>query len=486
MAREKVITLLPPLGGINNDFARIEQPPKTTVDCRDVFPYGRDFRSRIGQRPGYTSDAGDHVKIVGSAGAARIFCQVSYIASNVPTSQIFAVRNSQGAGAGKGKLYWVDWSSGTGVGTVKETTPGAVPSTVSLAVTDSGAVPTSYAGAVIHRNRLILFGPNHLWAASEVDAYGNWDFAKKTSIRPFTSANIISSSPGSMNDPIIAAIPWTNDLLVFASDHSLWAIRGDLAFGGRVDLLSAGVGILGPSAWTIDPNNNLWLIGTGGIYRGVGNGIFTPINVGKYSNYFQTLNRTTHTPSCVWDRDRYGLWIFANGEDSLFYNARDESFWPTTLGPAATACGIFDGPDPADRQVLFAEGSSPTVYSIDTAADDPGGAIASRIFLGPLLPFGDGQNGILTETMITMGDDPDAGDYSFNYTLQAGNSPYQAYAAPSETATGTITTANRAARIRSKLRGNYFFLKLANSGAGSLFEFESATFKFKSAGRVHA
>jgi hypothetical protein len=470
LPRSRSILITPPLGGINNDFARIEQPPKTTVDCLDMFPYGREFRARIASRPGTGSGS---ATVIGS-GDVKLFQQLTYISGVTPTAIMYAVAGSIGAGAGKGRLYTI------AAGVVKETVP---PATTNTLAATAGTVPNTYAGCVVHRNRLILFGPDHLWAASRVDAYGDWDFARTQSDRAFTSTNVVTSSPGSAMDPIITAIPWTNDLLVMAGDHSLWGVRGDLTFGGRIDLLNNGVGILGPNAWAIDPLNNLWIVGTGGIYKGSGQ-TFEPVSVGHYTNYFQTLNRSTNTVSCAWDRDRYGLWIFAKSKNALFYNARDGSFWPTTISTTANAAGVFDGNAPADRQVLFAEGS--TIKTIDNTA--AGSSISGYIYLGPIFPDPSDPNSqwILTETDITLGNIPAgflAADIATTWTLSAGHSPYQAYASAAETATGTITAANRGAILRSRLRGSCFFLKLANSTSGTFFEFESARLTFKPAGR---
>lgn len=469
--RSTLIQIRPPLAGINNDFARISQPPNTTVDCRDVFPYGTDFRSRIASRPGVAAAS---ITTVGS-GQITLFQQMSYVSGGVVASRMFAVAGSIGAGAGKGKMYTIAG------GVIKETTSAASTATIT---TTAGTAPLTYAGAVVHRNRLICYGPDHQWAASKVDDYGNWDYADRTAARAFRHTDIISSSPGSAADPIVTAIPWTNDLLVFAGDHSLWAVRGDLAMGGRVDLLSAGIGILGPSAWTIDPQGQLWIIGSGGIYKGNGAG-FTPVNVAHYSAYFQSLNRNTHYPSCAWDRDRYGLWIFAKGKDALFFNARDNSFWPCNLSTTAVAAGIFDGPAPADRQILFAE-SGGGAKTIDSAAttDTAGGLISAYIYLGPFIPFGMNQNAVLKETTITLGER----SANVTYTLQAGNSPYQAYNSPTQTSTGALAAAtSRQSKIRSRLRGSCFYLKLAcTGGANDLFEFEEGLLSFTPAGRVHS
>jgi len=463
MPRDIHIPIFPPLGGLNNDTARIAQPANTTIDCRNVFPYGRDFRSRIASRPGTTA----YSLTTRGAGTVKLFMQVSSVSGGVIVQTMYAVAGSIGAGAGKGHLYYVNG------GVIKE-------DNASLAAT-AGSVPTTYAGVVVHRNRLIAYGPDHQWAASKVDDYGNWDYADKTSARAHRHTDIIYNASGSAADPILTAIPWTNDLLVYAGDHSLWALRGDLAMGGRVDLLSNGIGILGPSAWTIDPQGSLWIVGTGGIYRGSG-GSFQPMNVGHYSAYFQSINRSTNTTSCAWDRDRNGLWIFSAGKDSLFFSVRDQGFWPMSLGTGITAAGVFDGPASTDRQVLFSDAGNIRSISTNSLTDVGGGDVAGYIYLGPFMPVGPDEQAVLKETVLTLSDQNSGVDY----VLQAGNSPYQAYNAPTATASGSLlTAASRQARIRSRLRGTCFYLKLSNP-SGAFFEFDNGSMTFSRAGRYHA
>lgn len=459
------INVTSPLSGLNVNLSRIEQDYNFTASCSDVLPYDRDFRMRVSQRPG--SSAGTATTL--GTGAGSCFVQ--------GPSTLYYVLGTVCAGFGKAKVYYIN------AGTVKENAG-------SLAATTATPVPTTYSLATIWRNRLVLAGSDHKWIMSHVDDYGNFDVGDTTVARAIAGTNAIYSSPGAIQDSIISLIPWNDDVLIVACDHTMWAIKGDPAYGGSINLLNNGVGILAGNAWSIDPQGQLWMVGTGGVYKFMG-GSFELASQNSYSAYFQAITRSATAVTCAWDRDRHGLYIFKPSGGGLFYDARRDGFWPITTN--ASAAYVFDGTAPADRYIHYASGGS--VLKIDSAQtqDSGGNTLSAYLWIGPIMPAGPTDQAICNQIDLVLGDVPagySSTQFRCNYTLQGGVSPNDALNNPNETRTGTATGPGRAT-IGVRMQATCFFLKLSTAasydpGGGTVypfFSFENANFHFLPGGR---
>lgn len=462
------ILVTSPLRGLNVNSDRVTQAIEYSADCFDVLPYDRAFRQRVTMRPGYGKITSGFTAL--GSGTGSCFTQ--------GPNTLYYVSGAVCAGYGKGKVYYVN------AGTVKEDSG-------SLAATTATPVPTTYAIATIWRNRLVLAGSDHQWIMSKVNDYGNFDVADTTVARAIAGTNAIYSTPGAVMDKIISLIPWNDDVLIIACDHTMWAIKGDPAYGGSINLLNNGVGILAGNAWTIDPEGALWMVGTGGVYRFMG-GAFELASDQSYSAYFQAITRSSTAVTCAWDRDKHGLWIFRPSSGGLFYDHRKQGFWP--IGINGNAAFVFDGTAPTDRAIYIGDQGNGVVYKLADAntADNPTGVsptpIPSYVKIGPLMPNGPHDQAKIIQLDIVQGEQTGfASTYEvLDYTLTCGPSPYSAQSQPTQTATGTITATNTNKRtiLGIRMQDTCFFLKLSASaaydpGGGSIypfFSFESANF----------
>ena len=64
---------------------------------------------------------------------------------------------------------------------------------------------------------------------------------------------------------------------------------------------------------------------------------------------------------------------------------------------------VFDGDAPTDRQLLIGGQNGQILKIDDSAADDAGYAIASRVTIGPITPAGDLSEAKLVELVGTTG-----------------------------------------------------------------------------------
>lgn len=246
------------------------------------------------------------------------------------------------------------------------------------------------------RGRIVLSGllddPQN-WFMSAVGDPTNWDYGVGSVTS--TQAEAGNNSPlGLIGDTITALIPYSDDILIFGGDHTIYMMSGDPMSGGQIDLVSDTIGMAWGMPWCKDPYGTIYFFSNRtGIYS------LTPGNKPvRISQGIEQLLFGIDTGSngirMAWDDRTQGIHVFITPLVSpratrhLFYEVRVGAWWVDTfantgLDPLAVA--VLDGNESDDRVILlgcwdgFVRALSPT------ATDDDGYPINSSVFIGPIL-----------------------------------------------------------------------------------------------------
>lgn len=408
MAKSNLKSLLIPMPheGHVTESARFEQPPRSTVNVSNYWPYGRDGRQQPETRPGlgivasglpsfadyssfnkevqaqiqtsyYISGVKYTVHVVVVYGRILVSDdRVTYTAMGAPTAYLNTTGKVQiCAGISKSQAdstlvhSVVIFTDGTNTKSLDLNILGAAPgfagaatavTTLATGTGRTGTAPTTRALCCIWRNRLVLAGPNQNWHMSRVGDYFDFNYGAVVSdiTRAIADTNAQSVIPGGIADSIIALIPQSDDRLLIAGDRMLYCLNGDPAAGGQIQAPCI-FSILGPNAWCMDPTGLLWIAGTTGLYH-----YYSGLELnsgGKQTPFFAALNRTSYYVNLAWDMDKQACCIFVcdtaatTGAVSLRYDRRTNSYWPFTLslqhGPVSVL--VWDSDTPADRTIML-------------------------------------------------------------------------------------------------------------------------------------
>jgi hypothetical protein len=201
---------------------------------------------------------------------------------------------------------------------------------------------------------------------SKKDDPTNFDFfpPTPTEIDAVEGANSIA---GLCPDIINTIVPYSEDILIFGGDHSIWALIGDPAAGGRLELVSDITGMAFGRPWCKDPNGVLYFIGSrGGLFRWAGGGKPERISVLKIEKQLQDIDFATFYVRLVWNFQDEGIHIIqcpfgAGGEQvsHWFWEQKTQGFAKDIFGTSTftnvqpTALHVIDGDDFDDRVLLF-------------------------------------------------------------------------------------------------------------------------------------
>jgi hypothetical protein len=241
------------------------------------------------------------------------------------------------------------------------------------------------------------------WFMSAVGDPLNWAYSPATITTTIAVAGN-NSDAGLVGDAITCLAPYNDDLLVMGGEQSIWLMRGDPAEGGRIDAISHAVGIIGPDAWCLDPQGNMYFFGGGVFYRmgPVGSstmyaktpgGMPDPLSAGRMDATFGAVDATNSTVRLMYDETLKGVHIYItpiNGSQGTHYwwDARTDGFFPEQY-PAAcgpTSVLVFQSPTSTARADLLG-GQDGYLRQVDSSSkSDDGMAILSRVKLAPLSP----------------------------------------------------------------------------------------------------
>ena len=424
MARRQTRFDMPwPQGGLGEATGYESQPRGTSVDVQNVRAFEPTTgRSRGGQRAGLakyvnarTADGKvqDIGQVVGrdtpsdqnEVGARTV---VTYAVTNgtvakVTDSAFTTATNGSGALSSSvpnifsaelfGVVYFADGAS------TKQYT--ASTNTVATWSASSGSLPidSSNEPRLIEtwRGRIVCSGVSsdpHNWYMSAMGDARNWNYSPTTTSSTQAVAGN-NADAGKSQDIINAMCPYSDDVLIFFGDHSIWQMSGDPMEGGRLDNISTTIGAPFGRPYCKSPEGVLYFFGNqGGVFQmrpGQSPSNITERSIQERMNQY---NANTTSVRMVWsDRER-GFYVFltplgGGATTNYFYDIRNESWWAdkfatNTHNPVCVH--LFDGDEAGDRTVLMGgQDVYVRTFDYDTPAKaDDGVAIDSYVWLGPV------------------------------------------------------------------------------------------------------
>jgi hypothetical protein len=360
----------------------------------------------------------------------------------------------------------------------------------------AGTAPAKCTLAAMYRDRLVLAAPRdnpQNFFFSRVGTQTDFNYAVAND--PATAFAGNASTAGRIGEPIVSLMPFSDDVLLIGGDHNLWAVRGDPADGGSIDLVSNAIGVLGADAWTTAPDGTVYFVGTGGLFRMAAGGTTPELLTDQtYNQYFSSINRGTSYVQMVWDRDRQGAYIFVTPANTgaathLFYDARNGGLWPISFpdnhGPISAL--VYDGDAPDDRQVLLGGRLGLVQKMSDTQRRDDGTIISASVMFGPFQPAAPTGDAIVTGMDVTLGevlvgDSPSV--WNCNWKLRGGKSAYEVTeGTPKRIAGGNFPAAGRQLTRVTRLRGGWFSLEFYNANDGDYFSLERVVVHVENTGK---
>jgi hypothetical protein len=339
----------------------------------------------------------------------------------------------------------------------------------------AGALPVSGSNVArlltTWRGRVVLsgvIGDEHNWFMSRVNDALDFDYASADN----DSAQAIAgnNSPmGKIGDVVTSLIAYSDDVLVFGGDSTIYAMRGDPLYGGQIDLVTDRVGMAWGVPWARDPRGNLFFFSsTGGVYafNPAGRGT-VPVRISQpIEQLVQGVNTGTHNVVMEWDDTFQELRVFVTFRsaeavtDHYCWEERTKSWWidrfeDTAHNPLCSA--VVDGNRPEDRCVVVG-GWDGYVRKIDAdATDDDGEPIESEVLIGPLRS--PNLDDIVTDQLqVIMGED--SGEVELEFL--AGKTAEAALAsAPLRVGTAG---AGRSPTFSKRVAGHATYLRVTQTG----------------------
>ena len=278
------------------------------------------------------------------------------------------------------------------------------------------------------RGRTVLSGlledPQNFFMSAQHDPF-DFDYSPESTTATQAVAGNLSPA-GLIGDVITSLCPYSDDMLIFFGDHTIYMMRGDPLLGGQVDLISDVIGGAWGVCWAKDPYGAVYFFSNQtGIYRFEPRSNAPPQRISQQiEQLLKDVNTGTHTIRLVWNDRFQGLHVFvtptatAAAATHYFFEHRTGAWWVDEFANKnhnPLTCLTFDGNLPTDRVALIGcwDGFVRSVSS--TATKDDGYNIASEVIIGPLLTA-DTEDMMLKELQAILGED--SGDV--NYAILVG------------------------------------------------------------------
>lgn len=342
------------------------------------------------------------------------------------------------------------------------------------------------------RGRIVMAGLSydpHNWFMSKLGDAHDWDYAPAVP----TEIDAVTGGQGAIGkapDVINAIVPYTDDVLLFGCDHSIWMMSGDPQAGGRLDLVTNTVGMAFGRPYTQLPDGTLLFFSNrGSVYQMAPGTRPKSITENTIDPLITNTNLNTSFVRMAYDEKAEGvhMWISpltTGAATHWFLDLRTPGWFKVEYGnndfnPIAVM--IFDGDDPDDREVLIgSEDGYVRTYSEAQTTDD-GTNMNSYAIMGPIIGDKGRYPCILTDVQFIM-DDSAANTI---YEIGVGDTAEAALSDFANTFTGettvnttgnTTSTINIASgkskNINPRTRGYFQYFKVGNQNTATKWAIE--------------
>lgn len=230
------------------------------------------------------------------------------------------------------------------------------------------------------------------WFMSAVSDPTDWDYSP-ASVTPTQAVAGNNSSLGLIGDVVNSLIPYSDDVLLFGGDHTLYLMRGDPMAGGTIDLVSDTIGTCYGMPWVKDPYGNVWFVSNRPALYTMVPGQQPQRVSGPVEQLLQQINTGTSGVRLAWDDRFQSLHVYVTplaapaATQHFAYETRSGAFWVDEFadtGHDPLCCVTLDGNSPTDRVLLLGCWDGYVRWVNPAAADDDGTPIASEVWIGPL------------------------------------------------------------------------------------------------------
>lgn len=264
--------------------------------------------------------------------------------------------------------------------------------------TDGGQMPERCKLLVNWRGRAVLArgvdDPQN-WHMSEMGNPFGWDRFPK----PLTSTRAVSGNNArtlQAPDLINGLIPYTDNILIFLCDKSVWALYGDPADEGQragLQQVSATTGGAFGDAWCLDPEGRIYFFGSrGGVYVVKPGTNVEDLTKNTVDQRLRDVDLSAFRVRMAWDVERDGLnlvFIPYDGTGTAthyFWDSRDGAWFEDEYPYSFNSLVQVDGDALAERLLLFGDEDGYIYQWDDATYGDDGAAIPTRMLIGPLTP----------------------------------------------------------------------------------------------------
>lgn len=293
-----------------------------------------------------------------------------------------------------GKVYLTDGVDYTVIDPILETSEDFISHT-------SGSIPPRCLLMASWRGRMVLAGDpddRHNWHMSAAGNVHDWDqFPPIVTATTAVSGNN-AEQVGRVPDLINCLIPYSDDILIFGCDHSIYMLRGDPMAGGTLDLVSDQIGMSFGAPWCRGPDGRIYFFGArGGVYSiHPYNGSIERMTRDTIERRMLSLDLSTYFVRLAWNWADEGLHVLvmpygAGGDVTThwFWDSKNDAWWEDEYGAVGstqsqpTAVLVVDGDDPDDRVMVFGSEDGYALKWDAAAQSDDGVAIDARVLYGP-------------------------------------------------------------------------------------------------------
>jgi hypothetical protein len=327
-----------------------------------------------------------------------------------------------------------------------------------------------------------IAGALQLWYMSRMADPNDWQTSPTS---PSPDQAVAGANPpfNNITDTITALIPYSDQLMVFGGDHSIWLLTGDPGAGGRIQMISDELGVQWGSPWCKDPFGNLYFASSRtGIYRMIPGE--QPVRISQQIEPF-LINQAVDVTVCrlAWDEQLQGLHVFITSvlgaalQVHFFWEQRSNAWWPSQFGNNnhnPLVAHTFYGNNAADRVVLLGSWDGYVrAFNLGQTTDD-GAPITSYVWIGPLVTK-ELDAILLKDFTAVLG----TGSGSVTYGVYVGTSAQAAFAAGA-VATGTLS-AGRSYNVPVRYAGHAIYLQLSSTNPWAL---EAVRLRIQTQGKV--
>lgn len=303
---------------------------------------------------------------------------------------------------------------------------------------------------------------------------------------------------GLVGDQLIAMIPYKGNTMVFGCQNNMFVMRADPAKGGFFTTLSDTTGIFSDESYCWDDKNNLYFMGSDGIYGLTAAAIIEgqpPTNLTKehlpklISNL--GLNRRTDRVTMEYDKDRYGIEISVSQYDGVWsaifwLDLRTGGVFPEEYQEAHTPTILvyFDSRVKSQR-TLLAGCNDGYIRKWDETekSDDGSAAIESEVLLGPIVGQNIRTKVSLDELSIRTGIDTDSITASVYSGLTAQHLIKNVIDDESPKVSKTFAVDKLLPSIRQHVEAVAVGIKLSNDSVASSWSMEKIDTDIQESGR---